>query len=136
MSLQIYNDIKGIVLDIIDAFNPTDLLGGTVVNDDPLQIEADVNSELYDGALLVVPEYLMEHKVDVEFSNLEPIEGSFNLPFINCGHEYCSVNNSGKGTFKGELILKNKLKIGDQVMMIKCANGQRYFILDRVHTER
>lgn len=131
MSLQVYNDIKGIVLDIIDAFNPTDLIGGKVVNDNPLQIEVDRSSEIYDGMLLIVPEYLTTHTIDVEFTNMVPIEGTFDFPFITCSNG--SVTNSGKGTFDGKMTFKNGLKKGDQVMMVKCANGQKYFILDRVH---
>lgn len=106
MSLQIYNDIKGIVHDIIDASSPTDLIGGVVVSEDPLQVAVDLTGELYYGTLLIVPEYLTDHTVEVEL-----------------------------GEIVGEMLVKNALKEGDQVIMIKGVEGQKYFILDRVHPE-
>lgn len=110
MSQRIYNDIKEIVLDIIGAYNPADVLMGTVISLSPFVVEVDGNSEYYPESCFIIPEYLTERKEDVSFT------GTYNEGDLN---------------FEGELTIKSSLKEGDVVILLKCQQGQKLLVLDK-----
>lgn len=110
MSLQIYNDVKDIVLDVVGAYNTTDIILGTITSLSPFKVEVDGNSELYPESAFIIPEYLKERKEEVSFT------GTY---------------NEGDLTFEGELTIKSTLKEGDIVILLKCQQGQRLLVLDK-----
>ena len=140
MSIQIYNDIKEIVLDVIGASAPTDIIEGTVYNLDPFRVEVDGDSELYPSSSFIVPEYLTKHKVDIKFKGKFPLNGlkfQGNLTTdITQYAEFTGQCNDDELNFEGELEIDNSLEVGDPVILLKCQAGQKLLVLDReVKTE-
>ena len=107
MGLQIYNDIKEIVQDIIGAYNPSDIIIGTVVSLSPIQVEVDGDSEYIPSRSFIVPESMMEKTVNATFSD-------------------------ETGTHNGTLTIEPALHVGDMVIILKCQQGQKYLIMDKV----
>lgn len=112
MSVLIYDDIKGIVQDVIGGYNPSDLIEGVVYSTEPFQVEVDGNANIYPPSAFIVPEHLTKRSINVSYSGTN------------------SAIPEGL-TFEGELTIDNSLKVGDSVLMLKCQQGQKYLVLDR-----
>lgn len=127
-----YDKLVSIIKSSIDSAYIPDIVEGTVVDDNPITVEIDKNSPLLDVDFLIIPEHLLEHDVDVEY------EGEFDLTQssiqASIGGESGTLNISApfNGKFKGKLTVKGNLKVGDPVLMMRCLNGQRYLVLDRI----
>jgi hypothetical protein len=87
----------------VDASKPCDLRYGKVVSTDPLSIQV-TNQFVLKKSMLIVPKHLTNYKVKVQ------PEG---------GAEY-------------ELTIKNKLRTGDKVVLLRQAGGQFYLVLDKL----
>lgn len=139
MSIQIYNDIKEIVLDVIGAYNPSDVIQGTVVQVDPLKIEVDGDCDLYPSSCFIVPEHLCKHKIDIKFKGkFKKDEGlkfngdiKINYPDLPSHAEFIGDCEDDELKFEGTLYLDNDLKEGDPVYLLKCMKGQKLLVLDR-----
>lgn len=107
MSLQIYNDVKDIVLDVIGAYNPTDVVIGTLLSLSPVKVEVDGNSELYPSSSFLIPDSMNGKEIPAIFSDEE-------------------------GEHNGTLKIEPQLKEGDVVIMLKCQQGQKLLIMDKV----
>ncbi len=107
MSLQIYNDIKGIVQDIIGAYNPSDIINGTIISLSPIQVEIDGRSEYIPSRMFIVPESMVGKTVKASFSD-------------------------ETGVHEGTLTIEPALHVGDKVIILKCQQGQKYLIMDKV----
>lgn len=103
MSQLIYNDLKSIIYECIGTSNPSDVIQGSVVSADPLQIEVDKNTELYPPSCFLVPENLTDYKTSIVIDGIAK-----------------------------EITVNNALKPGDGVYMIKCHGGQNLLVLDRI----
>lgn len=87
-----------------DADQPTDLRIGTVTSVNPLKIQVSSQFTL-PAALIIVPQHLTNYKVKVRMEN---------------------------STEDKEMTIKNALKKGDKVAMLRKEGGQSYLIIDRI----
>lgn len=107
MSSNLIQVIKQAAKDAIDAENPADLRFGTVTSVAPLQITV-TPSFILPEPLLVVPEHLKNHMVDI--GKMGP-NGSMR-PY--------------------QVMVYSGLAINDRVAMLRAKGGQHYFILGRI----
>lgn len=107
MSQLIYNDLKKIVSEVENAKTPTNTLEGTIVSLNPFKVEIDGNSEFYPSSAFVVPQYLRDRTVNVEY-------------------------NDGVTALAGPLTIHNGLQVGDVVLILQSQEGQKLIILDRL----
>lgn len=103
MSVQIYNDIKGIIQDVVGASQPTDLIIGEVVKEDPVEFKVSNLMENLPDILVEIPKSFSEIKRTIKFNGRE-----------------------------STLYYDNRLKIGEKVYMLKANKGQRFLVLSRV----
>lgn len=111
MASGLIDIMKRAAMDAIDAKQMCDLRYGTVVNVSPLKVQV-TNLFTIPESLLIVPERLTDHKVQVtvnwETESDEAIRG------------------------KKTMTVHNALRVGDKVALLRKQGGQSYFILDRI----
>lgn len=110
MSLNINEMIRAVKRAAIDAVNaqkPCNVFFGTVTKADPLEILVEQKMTLT-AAQLVLSRNVTKHEIEVEFTPEEGLKG------------------------KKKLTLHNELKIGEKVLLLRCAGGQSFVVIDRV----
>lgn len=124
MASGLVDIMKRAAMDAMDNQQPTDLRVGTVVSVKPLRVQI-TNQLTIPESLLIVPESLTDHSVDVtvEWVTVSKSGGSGESAFSSHNHSI-----SGKK----QMTVHNALKVGDKVALIRKHGGQSYFILDRI----
>ncbi len=121
MSLDINEMIRAVKRAAIDAVNaqkPCNVFFGTVTKADPLEILVEQKMTLT-AAQLVLSRNVTKHEIEVEFTP----EVWFTEPE--------SLHKHGiKG--RKRLTLHNELKAGEKVILLRCAGGQSFVVIDRV----
>ena len=97
------NIIKQAALEAVEASAPVQVLYGTVESASPLSVRVDQRFTL-SKKFLVVPEYLTDYTVKIEFTGSEAREAT----------------------------VYNALKAGETVLLLRMQGGQKYVILDRI----
>jgi hypothetical protein len=104
MATGLIDIIKRTALEAFANEQPCDLRYGTVVSVDPLRVKV-TNLLTIPSSVLVVPQLLTDYTVIIR-------------------DEESSEDKT--------ITIKNALKIGDKVAMLRKQGGQSYFILDRI----
>lgn len=94
--------IQQIVQNTVKAMKPADKATGTVVSVDPLSVQLDINMQPLPAAAIVLTEAVKER--------VAPVQG-------------------GEG---GTVVVSERLKPGDKVLMLRVQRGQQYIILSRI----
>ena len=102
MSTGIINIIKKAALDAVENSQVCDIRYGEVISISPLKVKV-TNQMILPQAVLVIPEHLTNHTVEV------------------------TVDSDTK-----TITINNALKIGDKIALLRKHGGQSYFILDRI----
>ena len=136
MSTGLVEVIKQAAINANDTAQLCDLRYGTVVSNNPLKVQV-TNLFTIPESLLVVPEHLTDHSVDVTINWTTEISGNHVHTFssntadggdsIEIGGEHHHLL-AGKKT----MTIHNALKVGDKVALLRKSGGQSYFILDRI----
>lgn len=114
MATGLIEIMKRASLDAMENGKPCDLRFGNIVSTNPLKVQ--ITTELIiPEALLIVPKHLTNYKVDVSFSG-------------STTHDGKTFSTSDSGV----LTIKNSLKVGDKVALVRNQGGKVYYILDRV----
>lgn len=112
--------IKEAAKQAMNAGNPLEVMEGQVVSPPPeLKIKVKNNNKMIlPKQILVVPESLTDHiKVaDINCPSISTSQGSF----------------SNFSASNAKITFKNALKVGDKVILISFAGGQRYFVIDKI----
>lgn len=103
--------IKKAGVDAVGADNPVNILFGEVLDVDNLKIKLD-QKLILPKEFFIVPESLTKYEVDLEHSHSIP--------------EGISSNSLKK------LVIREGLKQGDKVLLLRVQGGQQYVILDKV----
>ena len=101
--------IKRAAVDACDQAQPSDLLFGTVVSESPLMIRVEQKMELGE-AQLILTRNVSDHKVKFD------------------GETVWNFSEDAAGS---EIVIKNALKAGEQVVLMKQRGGQKFLVLDR-----
>jgi hypothetical protein len=98
--------IKKSAMEAYEAGDPTDITYGTVVSASPVKIQID-QKLILTSEFLMLTSNVMDYKVSISRDG---------------GHEH-TVN------------VRNGLKSGDSVILIKSKGGQKYIVLDKIIKE-
>lgn len=98
--------IKKASIGAIGAGNPVNILYGEVLSIEDLKIKID-QKLILDKDFFIVPESLTRYEIDL------------------------SHNHSG-GSALGKITIREGLKLGDKVLLLRVQGGQQYVILDKV----
>ena len=129
MSTGLIEIIKRSALEAVASTKPSDLRYGTVDSVSPLKVRV-TNQFVLPESMLVVPEYLTDHEVEVSvqdnygWATRSTSGGSEAASFASHSHEI-SFN-------KHKIKIHNSLKVGDKVILLREAGGQHFLIVDRL----
>ena len=112
---DILGAIKQAVLDAVKNADPTAAMLGEVISISPLEIQIEQRLTI-DADQIILTRNVTKHVVQMTFS-------------MNTGTSD-SHSHSISGTH--DVTIKNALKKGDKVLLIRQDGGQKFFVLDRV----
>ena len=102
MSKTFGNAIKQLSQAVTEQGKPTDIRYGKVISTSPLRVQISTELTL-PQSVLVVPKSLTDHTVEVMIDNvIKP------------------------------MTIRNALKVGDKVLLLRQQGGQSYIILDKI----
>lgn len=115
MATGLIDVIKRASLDAMTNAQMCDLRFGKVVSVNPLKVQVTDQFTIPES-LLIVPQNLTDYDVDVK---IDWATGS-------------ADNHTHKVSGTKTMTIKNALKVGDKVALLRKTGGQSYFILDRI----
>lgn len=108
----------------MDASEPSDFCYGKVTSDKPLKVLVEQKMELAKAQLILTRNVTdFETEITVDWKSENKAGGSGEAAFLSHNHDV-------KG--KKKILVHNKLKVGDEVVLFKKKGGQKYLVLDRV----
>lgn len=134
--------IKQASIEAVEATKPVNVVFGVVQNASPLKIQVE-QKLILDKDQLIVAKHLTNYST-VMYVNMDTdyISVSFNFSHShNTNLDTCSVeqaqledSKSHKHNITGNfnVIVKNGLKVGEKVILIRMQKGQKYIVLDRI----
>jgi hypothetical protein len=105
----------------VEAGNPVAVLYGEVEKESPLAVRVDQRFTLT-SEFLVVPESLLEHKLDLQHSHT----------YTDAGGSGTSIRVTETAFAESPAIIRRGLEMGDKLLLLRMQGGQRYVVLDRV----
>lgn len=123
-SMDLVKMIKKAAIEAVNASKPANIVFGKVTSANPLSIQIDQKLTL-GKAQLVVSEHLTDHvvSVDVNWETVNTGGGSGEASFASHKH-----NITGNKT----ITVHNALAVGDKVILMQIAGGQKYVVIDRI----
>ena len=118
--------VKESAMQAYRATNPADIVYGTVVSDDPLEIQIDTKMILDESFLILTKNVSKsEIEVDIDFSGnglieIEELEQTLLKKMSIIG---------------AKITIHNEIQTGDTVIMQKKQGGQEYVVLDKLERE-
>ncbi|NFC76760.1 DUF2577 domain-containing protein [Clostridium botulinum] len=107
--------IKKASMGAVGASNPVNISFGEVINAEYLKIKVD-QKLILDRDFFIIPESLIRYEVDLKHT-----------------HNYMDSSiNSNLNTSLDKLLIREGLKQGDKVLLLRVQGGQQYVILDKV----
>ena len=114
---DLINLIKQAAVEAVKADDPAEVIFGIVTGVSPLAVSVDQKMTLQ-APILILTNNVRDYVVDIEVSWQTGLGGD---PIHN--HSI-----SGRKT----VTVRNGLKIGEKVILLKMQGGQKYIVLDRV----
>lgn len=114
-SNDLVETIKNIAADTSESMKPFGHLIGTVTQVSPLEIRVDAQKVLKESQLFLtdaVRDYMIEVDADIETEDM--------------------ADHNHKITGAKKIEIKNALKAGESVLILKCEGGQRFIVLGRL----
>ncbi|MCY6958876.1 MULTISPECIES: DUF2577 domain-containing protein [Clostridium] len=106
--------IKEASMGAVGASNPVSILFGKVLSTDDFKIKVDQKLVL-DKDFFIIPESLTRYEVDLKHT-----------------HDYKDNSVTNLNTSLDKLVIREGLKQGDKVLLLRVQGGQQYVILDKV----
>ena len=107
--------VKQISVEAVEAGKPVQVLFGTVISTDPLQIRTD-SQTVYPETMLILTRNVTDYEMDIEVSHMTEADPEEHW------HYYKGIK---------KIAVRNALMEGDQVVLARVQNGKRYVVLDR-----
>lgn len=104
--------IKQLGANAVHAGNPVVVMFGTVTKEKPLEILIDQRFTL-DEDFLIVPEQLTRYEIDLK-------------------HRHGTSGEDTKEALNEKVVIREGLKVGDPVLLLRVQGGQRYVVWDKV----
>lgn len=139
MATGLIDIMKRAALDASDAAKFADLRYGTVVSVNPLKVQI-TNQFSIPESMLIVPKHLTNYTIECLFeqpyqslSGTTGISDTLSTETDKIKNHTHPVTLSSSGSSQSTSItLKNALKVGDKVALLRQQGGQSYFILDKI----
>ena len=139
--------MQQIAVNAFEASKPTSVVFGTVTKAEPLTILIEQKMEV-DESVLVLTDAVKDHYIDIEVS-LETIEEKTKHKHVISGstgsggteshsHSVQLTSNDNSTAHKHlvngikKVLVKNGLKEGEKVILLRFSGGQQFLVLSRV----
>lgn len=118
--MSLLDVIKQAGLGAVGATNPVALSNGTVMRVNPLEINVDQRFILTED-FLIVPESMTRYEIDLMHTH--------NFEDETAMTTRVKVTEEGLAS---KIVIREGLKIGDIVLLLRVQGGQQYVVLDKV----
>ncbi|WP_026263256.1 DUF2577 domain-containing protein [Paenibacillus sanguinis] len=148
------NKIRQLGVGAVDASSPVSVLFGKVMNTAPLEILVDQRFTI-DQDFLIVPQQMTRYELDLTHHHtfdggvtsnalLSPLDLKHNhviegaatgdalLDPIELSHSHTYVGGDTGEALPGKIVIREGLKVGDNVMLLRIQGGQKYVVWDKV----
>lgn len=112
--MSLLETIKRAGVGAFEASNPVNVLFGNVVKTDPLEVNVHQRLTLTED-FLIIPESLSRLEIDLNHSHTAP-------------------DGPTDDALTEPIVIREGLKPGDRVILLRAQGGQQYVILDKVVT--
>lgn len=137
--------VKRAAVEAVEASKPVNVCYGKVTNDSPLEILVDQKITLNKNQLVLardVTEYETDITIDWE-SELSLSTHTHTVNVVGSDSDGDSINISveseptdlahiHKAIGRKKIIVHNQLVVGDEVILIRQQDGQKYIVVDRI----
>ena len=139
--------IQIIIKNTINALGLTNVMFGTITNENPLTVLVEQKMELT-GETLIVPKSLTDYEVNIEIDTATESTSTNTKHTHQVNYIDSTINGSSNKTATSEIgefdnthshavkgtktiTIYNALKKGDKVILIRQQGGQKFLILDK-----
>lgn len=114
--MSLAKTIRSLGVGAVDAGNPVTVMFGSVTKINPLEVNVDQRFTL-DEDFLIVTERLSKYEIDLKHNH--------------------SYTDDGAQVATGDalitkIVIRDGLKVGDKVLLLRMQGGQKYIVWDRV----
>lgn len=127
---RLNNLIKEISLNAVNSTNPTNVVFGIVISDDPLIIEIENKLQLNKNQL-ILSRNVTDYKTKISFDNPD-------IKNVNVTSDYPTDMNKSSPFYqrftesvKNEITIYNSLEVDEEVILIRMVGGQKFIVWDR-----
>lgn len=128
--------MKKASIEAVEASKPVQLIFGVVTSANPLQIQ--INQKLILGkAQLILCRNVTDYEVQMVVDHQTESHTHTHTIRDTYTGGGSATENTHSHSFKGQksFLIKNALRIGEKVIMIRQQSGQKYLVIDRVVDE-
>lgn len=129
--MSLLQELQMIANQAEDARQPTDYCTGTVTATSPLEIRQDVHQAPLRAGVLMLTEAVVEKKIPI-------LQHTHTIPEGNTGQALltseiiCQEDGKALPVEGGYIILNRALAVGDRVLLLRVARGQKFIVLSRI----
>ncbi len=127
---EIVRIIKRAAVDAVEAQKPCIVLFGTVIKTNPLEILVEQKMTLSE-AQLILSRNVTDFQTEMSFDDPN-IKQQYTSWDINETAEDSPRKIAFKEKVKHKITVYNALKTGEKVVLLRCAGGQRFVVIDRI----
>ena len=129
-------DLKDVLYQMMEknrqAAQPADLKVGTVTAVNPLEITISTSMAPLRAGILLLTAAVVEKKIPVlQHDHTNPEGGNTGNALLQ-SQIVCQENGQALPVENGYIILNRALEVGDQVLLLRVQNGQKFIVLSRV----
>ena len=133
--IQLTKAMRRNAIDAMESTKPVNVCFGTVVSSSPLKIDVEQRMVLGEGQLILtrnVTEYTTMVTVQWQ-TELEEIRHKHQMKNITSANtEYQEVSHKHDIEGTKQMTIHNALEKGEQVILIRQQEGQKFIVLDRI----
>ena len=128
--------IKKVAVEAVNSSKPANVVFGKVMSTAPLKIKVDQKLILTEKQL-VLSRNVTDHDIDVDIYTVRG-DNTYTANNITWKTEetvvMCDVDHTHYHEIKGQKKLRilNKLKAGEEVILMQMSGGQKYVVMDRI----
>lgn len=127
---EIIRVIKQAAIDAVEAQKPCIVLFGTVTKEKPLEILVEQKMSL-SKAQLILSRNVTNFQTEISFDDPN-IKQAYTTWDMGESSESTPRKIAFKEKIKHKITVYNALKVGEKVILLRCAGGQRFVVLDRI----
>lgn len=127
--MELLDVINQIVFNALQAYQPTDLVIGTVQSIKPLAVKLETNQAVIKQEILFRTEAVIERKFKTE-KHFHTYSDGTTSQAKSSVTSY--IDGKAQAEEDGYIILNKGLAVGDKVLLLSVQQGQKFIILSRI----